>query len=56
MFAPVQLLRNWRKQRPSNKGDLDSSVTSGVGRVYYTGADLLFFFRTVVREYCCVSF
>jgi hypothetical protein len=40
MFAPAQLLR-WSKQRPSNQGDLDSSVTGKVGRVYYTGVDLL---------------
>jgi hypothetical protein len=26
MFAPAQLLRNWREQRPSNMGDLNSSV------------------------------
>jgi hypothetical protein len=41
MFASVQLLRNWREQRPSNQGDLDSSVTGEGGRVYYTGVDLL---------------
>jgi hypothetical protein len=34
MFAPAQLLRNWRVQRPSNKGDLDSSVTTEIRRVY----------------------
>jgi hypothetical protein len=27
MFTPVQLLRNWREQRPSNKSDFDSNVT-----------------------------
>jgi hypothetical protein len=27
MFAPAQLLRIWREQRPSNQGDLDSSAT-----------------------------
>jgi hypothetical protein len=42
MFTPAQHLRRWRKQRPSNQGDLDSSVTWEVGRVYYTGVDLLF--------------
>jgi hypothetical protein len=41
MFAPEQLLRNWREQWPSNKDDLVSSVTGEVGRVYYTGVDLL---------------
>jgi hypothetical protein len=41
MFPHAQVLRNWRQQRPSNKGELDSSVTGEVGRVYYTGVDLL---------------
>jgi hypothetical protein len=27
MLAPAELLRNWRDQRPSNQGELDSSVT-----------------------------
>jgi hypothetical protein len=40
MFAAAQLLRNWREQRPSNNGDLDSNVTGEGGRVYYTGVDL----------------
>jgi hypothetical protein len=26
MFTPTQLLRNWRKQRPSNQGDIELSV------------------------------
>jgi hypothetical protein len=41
MFAAAQFLRKWCEQRPSNRGDLDSSVTEDVGRVYYTGVDLL---------------
>jgi hypothetical protein len=41
MFAPAQLPRNWLEQRPSNQGELDSSVTGEVGREYYTGLDLL---------------
>jgi hypothetical protein len=41
MFAPAQLLRSWREQRPSSQCDLDSSVTGVVGRVYYTGVDPL---------------
>jgi hypothetical protein len=41
MFAPAQILCNLREQRPSNQGDLDSSVTGKVQRVYYTGVDLL---------------
>jgi hypothetical protein len=32
MFEPAQLLRNWREQRPINKGDLDSNVVREVGR------------------------
>jgi hypothetical protein len=30
IFAPAQLLRIWREQRPSNKDDLDSNVTGDV--------------------------
>jgi hypothetical protein len=41
MFAPARLLGNWSEQRPSNQGDPDLSVTGEVGRVYYTGVDLL---------------
>jgi hypothetical protein len=41
MFAPAQLLRNWREQRPSNQGDLDSSVTGETGTAFYTGVNLL---------------
>jgi hypothetical protein len=41
VFAATQLLLKWREQWPSNKGDLDSNVTGEVGRVYYTGMDLL---------------
>jgi hypothetical protein len=42
MFAPAQLLRNWPEQRPSNKGDLDSSLGGGGGYgVFYTAVDLL---------------
>jgi hypothetical protein len=53
MFAPAQLLRNWREQWPRNQDDLDSSVMVEVGRVYYTGVDLLLIlFCTVVRD-CC---
>jgi hypothetical protein len=40
-FAHAQLLRNWREQRPSSQGDLDSSVTGEIGRVCYTGVELL---------------
>jgi hypothetical protein len=40
MLASAQLLRSWCEQRPSNKGDLDSSVAGEVGRVCYTGVDL----------------
>jgi hypothetical protein len=34
VFAPAQLLRNWCEKRPSRKGDLDSSVTGTIGRVF----------------------
>jgi len=33
VFAPVRLSRNWLEQRPSNQGDLDSSVMMEVWRV-----------------------
>jgi hypothetical protein len=39
MFAPTQLLRNWFEQRPSNKVDVDSTVT---------GVDLL-----LISWMCC---
>lgn len=29
MFAPAQVLRKWREQRPSNQGEVHSSVTGG---------------------------
>lgn len=41
MFAPVQL---WLEQRPSNRSDLDSSVTGENGRVDYMGMNLLTLF------------
>jgi hypothetical protein len=41
MFAPAQLLRNRREQRPSKQSDLDSSATRKVGRFYYTEVELL---------------
>jgi hypothetical protein len=41
MFAPVQLLHNWREQRPNNMGDLEPRVTEEVGRVYYREVYLL---------------
>jgi hypothetical protein len=34
MFVPVQLLRKWREQRPSKKGDLDE-CHGEVWKVYY---------------------
>jgi hypothetical protein len=45
MFAPAQRLRNWLDQRPSNQGDLDSSVTGEDARVLHGGgpaSDLIF--------------
>jgi hypothetical protein len=41
VFAIVQLLRKWREQRPSNQGDLDSSVKVESGRVCFTVEHLL---------------
>jgi hypothetical protein len=37
VFTPAQVLHNWREQRPSNQGDLDSSVTGAVWRVLDRG-------------------
>jgi hypothetical protein len=37
VFSPAQLLSSWCEQRPSNQGDLDSSVTAEDVTVYYTG-------------------
>jgi hypothetical protein len=37
MFAPVHVLRNRREQRPSKKGDLDSSVTREVEDLLHGG-------------------
>jgi hypothetical protein len=34
VFASAQLLRNWREQRPSSQGDVNSSVTGEAGRAY----------------------
>jgi hypothetical protein len=41
IFAPAQLLRNWREQRPSNEDNLDSTVTREAERVYFTEQDQL---------------
>jgi hypothetical protein len=53
-LAPAHHLSNWREQRPSNKGDLDSSVTRGGGggsTACNTEMDLLLIsFCTVVRD------
>jgi hypothetical protein len=54
MFAPAQLLRNCREQRPSNKGNIDSSVTVEVRRVYYT--DTVTYLFTKNRVYVTVTF
>jgi hypothetical protein len=43
MFAAAQLLRNWREQRPSSHGHLDSSVTE-------SGPASGFHFCTIVRD------
>jgi hypothetical protein len=56
-IAPVHFWRNWHGQRPSNQGDLDSSVTGEVGRVYFTGVDVLlvlFLYRSTWLLMGCV--
>jgi hypothetical protein len=53
MLAPAQLMRNWSEPRPSNPGDLGSSVTGEAGRVYYTGVDLLLISYLRRRTCCC---
>jgi hypothetical protein len=40
MLVPAQLLSSWGEQRPSNKADLDSSVTVEFRKLYYTRMDL----------------
>lgn len=42
MFTPAQLLRKCSEQRPSNKGDPDSSVKDDVGCWGGSGSDLIF--------------
>jgi hypothetical protein len=37
MFGHEQFLRNWRQQRPSNQGEIDSSIRLEVVIIYYTG-------------------
>jgi hypothetical protein len=37
----TKLLRNWLEQRLSNEGELDSSVTKYLGKIYYTGVGLI---------------
>jgi hypothetical protein len=54
MFATAQLLRNCLEQSPSNQGNLDSSVTGKVGRVYYVGVRLLLIsFLNHITCDCC---
>jgi hypothetical protein len=51
MVAPIQLLRNWFEQQPSNHGN------SGMLGEYYTSLNLyLILFLTVVRDYFGVAF
>jgi hypothetical protein len=54
MFTPAQLWRNWREQRPSNEGDLDSGVTGDVWRVYYMGVDLILLLGCVLNSTHCI--
>jgi hypothetical protein len=45
MFGHEQFLRNWRQQRPSNQGEIDSSIRLEVGIIYYTGWTYLIFLQ-----------
>jgi hypothetical protein len=56
--TPAQLLRNWHEQRPSNKGDLDSSLTGGGWENLLHGggpaaSDFIFVPYAIVVECCC---
>jgi hypothetical protein len=55
--TPCSCLRNWREQRPSKQGYLDSNIKGEVGRVYYTGMELLlisFFYRSTRLFLGCI--
>jgi hypothetical protein len=56
-FSPAQLLRSWCEQRPIYQGDLDSNVTAGICRVYFTGWTCYWFnFCTAVRDFYSAAF
>jgi hypothetical protein len=38
IFAPAQLLRNWREHRPSNKCDLDLNTSGEGGRILHVSS------------------
>jgi hypothetical protein len=57
MLTPAQILPNRSGQRPSNKGDLDWSVTADIGRVYYAGMDLILIsFCNTILDYLELRF
>jgi hypothetical protein len=56
--APARHLHNWREQRPSNKGNLDSSVTEEVGRVLHRSgptSDLIVYRSTWLLMGCVLN-
>jgi hypothetical protein len=53
IFEPAQLLSNWDEQRPSNKGDVDASVTMRLGESITRQPNLIFI---SVRDCCTVAF
>jgi hypothetical protein len=56
VFASAQLLWNWLEQRPSNKGDLESSTAVRMGTPITQGwPRFRFNFCTVVRDCCWVA-
>jgi hypothetical protein len=51
------ILSSWRERRPSNQGDLDSSVTGEVGRVLHGGGNasgVPFLYCSTWLLLCCV--
>lgn len=57
LFVTARLLRNSEDQRPSNKGDLESTVTAEIGRSITRGLIFFCFHScTVVRDCSWVIF
>jgi hypothetical protein len=50
-FAPAKLLRNWREQRPTSHGDLDTGVTEELGQCIAGGgsaSDFIFVLKCMI--------